>query len=382
MKKNGKKKIFLIFLLSIVIFTLINVLISFLVEQKYEKNDKKIISVIENINHEKIDYVFVEINPSFILKVKDAKVLEVGCLNDDCLNIYNDIKAVGKDINDTINDIYNLTKDKGFDISKGVNIKTNSNIEIEQKEHIKVEYINKEKENELLNNLKTDITIIENDNYYLKLWEELKKDDDYGNIYDCKMSDIELECYIKNDIEIDLSGFDAYINGTIPKLRSIARVLRKFGIEVKQLMELGILERPIYFIYVDNKKFVEAAGKTIADLEYLSSHKCVDYRFKLVDLNLLKPNSISNKYFNNEFDMIPRKEDGDWALQKRCAPLKPYCAYHKAISHSVCNENLGIYEFTGEITHEYYLTDDKDNFIKNITEYEYENFFELYNNQN
>ena len=380
--KRNKAKILLIILMICVIIFLINMIITYINSKKYEKNDNKVISAMQDISDEKIDYVFMEINPSLVLKIKNKKVLEVGCLNDDCLNIYNDIKVIGKNIDDTINDIYNLTKDKGFDTSKGVTIKTNSNIVIEEKEYIKVEYINNKKQDELLNNLKTDITIVENDNYYLKLWEELKKDADYGVFYECKMNENELECHIKKDIEIDLSGLDTYVNGTIPKLRGIARVLNKFGIEVKHLTELGVLERPIYFVYVDGKKFVEAAGKTIADLEYLSNHECVDYRFKLIDLNLLNPNSISEKYFNNEFDMLPRKENGDWALETRCATLKPYCAHYKAISISKCNEVLGIYEFTGEITHEYYLTDDKNNFIKNITEEEYNNFFELYNNLN
>lgn len=44
--------------------------------------------------------------------LKENKVNNIACLNDDCVSIYNDIDVKGKSIGDSIDNLYNLAKEK------------------------------------------------------------------------------------------------------------------------------------------------------------------------------------------------------------------------------------------------------------------------------
>lgn len=375
-----KKHIFRKILLGILIVVLSFVGYRYISNKIDELNIKKFRSIVEEVSKERIDYVFIEINPSFVLTIKDDKVNDVSCLNTDCLSIYNDIDIKGKNINESIDSLYNISKEKGFDTSNGVKVKTSDSVNIESKDYITIEHIDTAKEKELLNEVKNNENIKSvNNDYYSQLWEELKKDEDYNVYYNCNMNNNMLECYIKDDIELNLSNLQSYIDGSVPKLRGIARVLNKFEIETELLMELGVLERPIYFIYIDGEKFVEAAGQTIAELEYLGNYDCADHWFKLTDLNLLNPESIKDKFYNKEWDMKPQTGFENSVLIDKCSNTTGYCANYKEIYVSACNENTSNYEWTGEVIEEYYLTKDGE-YIKQLTKDEYDNFNIFYDN--
>lgn len=202
-KKKGKlKKILLIILLIIVVPIIVFFGYRFISNKLDEAKTNKMSGVINDINKEKVSYVFVEINPSLVMTIKDDKVENISCLNDDCMTIYNELNVKGKNINESIDIIYNKSKEKGFDTSKGVKLSSSDTINVEKKDYITIEYIDITKEKELLNEVKNneDIKNVDNGSYYNKLWEELKKDSGYDNVYSCSMNDNkELECHFTNE---------------------------------------------------------------------------------------------------------------------------------------------------------------------------------------
>lgn len=243
MKKGRLKKILLIILLVIVFIVLLFLAYRFISNKLDEANAEKMRNIISEVNKEKISYVFVEINPSFVLTVKDNKVSAVACLNDDCVSVYNDIDVKDKNINESIDNLYNISKQKGFDTSNGVKVKTSDNINIESKDYITVEYIDTTKEKELLNEVKNneEIKNVSNDDCYSTLWEELKKDPKYDDVYTCNMNDNkELECYIildtgiNEDKDYDVSIENGLLNDIfMNSSNKILNTLKKFNFDVR-----------------------------------------------------------------------------------------------------------------------------------------------------
>ena len=156
-KKKGKlKKILLIILLIIVVPIIVFFGYRFISTKISKSNSEKFNNTLNELAKERIDYVFIEINPSLVLTVKDNKVEDISCLNDDCMTIYNELNVKGKNINESIDTIYNKSKEKGFDVSNGVKIKTSNNVNIEVKDHIIIEHIDSIKEQELLKEVKNN----------------------------------------------------------------------------------------------------------------------------------------------------------------------------------------------------------------------------------
>lgn len=246
-KKGQGKKIFLIILLIIFVPIIIFFGYRFISNKLDDMNTKKMSNTINKISKDRIDYVFIEINPSFVLTIKENKVNDIACLNDDCVSIYNDIDVKGKSIGDSIDSLYNLAKEKGFDTSKGVKVKTTISLNFENKDYISIEFIDEISKQELLSNIKNneEIKNNSNDDYYTKLWEELKKDKDYDNVYSCKMNDNKkLECYISfdNGVSEDLFSENTEHDDTsIGILKSqltnasskVFNTLKKFNFDVK-----------------------------------------------------------------------------------------------------------------------------------------------------
>ena len=197
-KKHIFRKVLLVLLAFTIIFTGYRFVKNKLIDMRIQKVKNSILEV----NKEKISYVFIEINPSMVLTVKDNKISDIACLNDDCVIIYDKLNVIDKDINKGIDTIYNISKENGFDISNGVRVKSTDNINIEKKDYINFEQISTDDEKQLLNNVinNEEIKSIDNDDYYSKLWDTLKKDKSYDKIYSCSMnSNKELECYINQE---------------------------------------------------------------------------------------------------------------------------------------------------------------------------------------
>ena len=312
-KYNKKifRKILLFILLVFLSWFLVLSISNFISEMK----DKKIKSVLNDLEKDKISYLFVEINPSFVLTVKGNIVTDIACLNDDCLIFYDDIDVKDKNINDSIDSLYNLSKEKGFNVSGGVKVKTTEKIDIKKEDYISVEYIDNNAKKELLSNIKNNEIIKEvNDNYYANLWEELKKDNDYGKVYECSMNNDELECYIKKDFVIHTyddekaSSITDIVTITkiwsteiIPNLNRLERVLKKFGVQVDADDTLGFMVNPIGYVYIDGVKYSTVIlPQTPDEIEYDAKIKCDIYGFKLTDINLLKPNNTQVKILLEE----------------------------------------------------------------------------------
>lgn len=238
-KKNKLKKVLLIILLLIVLAIIFFLTFRFIRNKIDEVNVKKFSDIVNEVSKERTDYVFVEINPSFVLVVKDNKVNDVACLNDDCISIYNDIDVKGKNLDSSIDVIYNVSKEKGFDTSNGIKLSSTDVITIKNSNNITIEYIDTSKEKELLNEVKNNEIVkeISNDNYYTRLWNELKKDSSYGNVYTCNMNDNkELECYITLETGINDDSDYNYIDRIQDKLSasktSVMNTLKKFNYNI------------------------------------------------------------------------------------------------------------------------------------------------------
>ena len=101
MKKNKKKsvkRVIKIILLCILICVVIFCTYLFIKRGIDKANTNKISNAVSEANKERIDYVFIEINPSFVLTIKDNIVSDIACLNDDCLSMYDKVAVKGKNI--------------------------------------------------------------------------------------------------------------------------------------------------------------------------------------------------------------------------------------------------------------------------------------------
>lgn len=294
-KRN--RHIFIKVIFSILILILLCIGYHFVSNELKLVKSKKVVEKINEIKRDKLDYVFIEINPSFVLTIKDGKTEDVACLNDDCVAIYNEIDIKDKDINTSINELYSLSRTKGYDTTKGIRIKTTSDVNIEKKDYITIEYISEDIKDELLKDLKNNDSIKNNNNsdYYSTLWEELKKDQDYGEIYECSMNEKELECYIKKDIFL---GYDAETPTEMAKVlqnrKNIARVLNKFGIRNEGVVALIGVKVEVANIYINDIKF-ECGEDEVCYINYNEDYDIeVSLAKSANGINLLNPNAVLN----------------------------------------------------------------------------------------
>ncbi len=284
-----KKKIFR----KIVIGILVVVIIIF---GKYKinsyimkANDKKIVDKIGKV--EIPTYVFVEINPSIVLEIINNKVKSIACLNEDCKKITTGLDMRDYKLSESIEILYNMAKDQGFDVSNGVRVKSVNRITMMYDNKIKVEFelIDSVTESEKLKNVIDNTTLLSNKE---KSNEELlaiyKSDKDYGKYYTCKITS-ELECYfIEGSLPNDPWSNDSVL--IIEQREAIRRVLDKFKVpmEVKgkytyiYLYDIK-LEETWYGFDNDPYRYVFKHGNTIIEVKNLnlanpnSSRKCDCY---------------------------------------------------------------------------------------------------------
>ena len=342
-------------------------------------NTKKMNNTINELSKDKVDYVFIEINPSFVLTIKENKVNDAACLNDDCVSIYNDINIKGKSIIESIDNLYNLAKEKGFDTSNGIKIKTTIEIDIKDKDYITIEFINETTKNELLSNVKNneEIKNISNDDYYARFWEELKKDKDYDKVYTCNMNNKVLECYIILDTGINQdsdynmnseSDFERVMGLIFNSQADIFNTLKKFGIEVKDKQayfngmaysyspHITINDVP-YKNLLYAEKMVELP-QAVCDEGYVTTSdntKCEvydgSYYIILSKLNLVNPILNDNNMFifgsgsaesilqNYENSNELKKSEKEWEERvERCLPkVKAAGYYYKNVDFPCCD---------------------------------------------
>lgn len=310
-EEKKKKHIFRKILLGILILVLLVVGFFFIKKQLNDIEVKKISNRVSELAKERTDYVFIEINPSFVLTIKENKVNDVACLNDDCVNIYNELDVKNKSIGESIELIYDLVKNKGFDTSHGIKIKTTITLDIEDLDYISIEYIDENTKNDLLSNLKNNENIkdVNNDDYYTKLWSELKKDKDYDKYYTCSMDNKELECHIIVEPitppKLKMSEPPKDISQYINTRDILSRIFKKFGIRTEKNDILGL------DVYINNNcysyspNYEATSGEIINDVDMTTTKDYIMVLIKhdeynntelvyIKDINLLNITSSLN----------------------------------------------------------------------------------------
>ena len=317
-----KKRILFKLCFSILIIIMILLLIASLKNMIDNNNAKKFYSVYQEYKADKVDYVFVEINPSFVLKVKDDKVLDVACLNEDCIKIYDKVDIVGKNTSESIEELYYVSKDNGFSPDGGISIKSTGVDVVSDKIKIDMSYISEQDKDILVKDILNNDTMVDDNNkdYYNKLWNELKKDKDYDNVYTCSMKEDELACYFIMDaitpplLDIRADALGDLTEYTL-KRNKMVNVLDKFGIKNSPSNIFGLS------VYIDNTEYsftpqLEISNgttnekftlrmifyKQIKNITYenVDGFQIPRYEFgydyiKIEDINLLNPSKSINK---------------------------------------------------------------------------------------
>lgn len=258
-------------------------------------NDNSVKVFMNNAKGSKVDYMIVDMTPSYILTIVDGKVKEHDCLNKECSDINKTILVDDKTPSEAIDYLYKFTEELKYDMSKGFSVKiTNKyDIDINKYKDSTLEYIDEATKNTLLSTLKSDSKILQTNNreYYKSLLNSLKSDFDYGKVYECKTSESNLECYFLID-KLKLTDID--INNPIDSLKTIVnnysfyRVLNKFNIKTKINKNLELAVNIDDNIYTLNSKY--------EDLEMILLYKEKNEYINITDINLINPIvSIHNK---------------------------------------------------------------------------------------
>lgn len=355
----------------IIIFSVILALVMLYVAYYYiniskmKTNAKKFETKITELKNNQIEYIFIDINPAFTLTVKNDIVIELSCRNDDCEKLKDKINTKELDVVSSIKEIKEKTEEAGYDTKKGINITSTSSIhnEVKNIDYVKINEISKDEEKELLSkgNHKIDLTIKDNK----ELIKNLKKDEDYGKYYTCKIVEEKAECYLKPNIKFDTVEF-LTLRG-----KRVANVLHKFGIKTKSVWEAGIIEESLFYIYVDGVRFTNLGGESVEDFAYTAKVNCSYTRFNLSDLNLLNPTDIKKHYYYSEYDIIYEPQTYKNTIERSCGDV--YCKKIEETLTSKCINNNVEDFFEKE-----YIIFTKDNKIyNNVTSEEYEEFSEF-----
>ena len=337
-KRNGIiGKIFLALLvLLIAIFTYLSVA-NLLMKYDNNKLQKKVKEVASEIT-----YVVIEINPKIILELKDGKVINSGCLNSDCLTVFDNLDLKDISIKQATEKLYNRAKDKNVDISNGVILSSSDkNIEEEIKDLNYVYYkkIDKKQIKEEIKNVIDNKEIKEQKNQnevnndILAIY---KKDKHYGSLYECKIVENELECYITKSFANRLSDEGDSIEEimrNISDMRFLENIFDKFGFDYERGGIEGLNQSIINRVAVNGTSYPLFNGYSLATVnvstssdennkneekysEYnnfgiaiYNSHWYLNADFKIVVLPIEKIELISRTY--NDGDLVTlTEEDG------------------------------------------------------------------------
>ena len=229
----------------IVIITIVGILSAnyFIRYSFIKKNSSNMTATMKTLDETRLDYLFVDINPSFTIVMKEELVYSIICRNDDCKKIISEIEYKDKKIDYVLSNIYNIASDNGFDTTKGITVKTLSRNEkyIDKTEYIDINIIDKKTEDALnsKNYEEVETSLSKNE----KILKELEKDKDYNKIYSCFITNDKLECYLKPELRIDYNTINLY-------QKRIAEVLNRFNIKTESVME-GIFEEPLFRLYIN-----------------------------------------------------------------------------------------------------------------------------------
>ena len=234
-----KINIFIFIFLGILLVIFMLLMLNLIKIKISNYNTNKLIEEINTVKENEISYVFVEINPKIVLEFEGDKVIDKSCLNEDCITTFNDLDLENKNINETIDILYNKAKDSGFDTSNVTISSANPSIEekVANIEYSTYQNINKEEEKELMNEVIDNTSISNSDNklnYNEELLEVYKSDSAYGSIYTCSIENNDLACYITEDFYQELSRDTISLNEMLlqfDKVINFMALLDKFNIQ-------------------------------------------------------------------------------------------------------------------------------------------------------
>lgn len=236
-KKLVKNIVFLLLAIALLLIAYV-----FIESTMTKMNNASLNKKLDKVSSE-ITYVIIEINPKMILELKDGKVANTGCLNEDCLTIFKDVNLKDKSIKEATKTLYEEAKKKNVDVSNGVSVQsTNASVEKEVKELEYVNYkkIEKQEEKEHINNVIDNKEIKEEKNKNKVSNDKLaiyKEDKDYGKLYECKIVDSEPVCYITKSFAKKLTTKNETVSefmNTLNEMHNLENVLDKFGFDYER----------------------------------------------------------------------------------------------------------------------------------------------------
>jgi len=317
-------------LIGIVLFIVI-ILVGFLLVVKIDASKSKnnlenFKNNIQEIEEKEVSYVIVEINPKAILEVVNGKVVSKGCMNNDCLTIFKEIDILNNDIKSALEKMYNTAKEKGINVENGVKVSSsNKKVEDYIKDISYVEYknITLEEEKEEIKKVLDNNEIKEEtkkDNYKEQLLKTYQNDYDHGKLYECKMIDNEVACFITEDFDKELSKdleteFDLY--GMHKTAESFERLLKKFNIKYNYKKTYTF--NNVTEIYINNEVYRIGSNMISVSVtigidteatekrnEYKNTAICIAKGDKTYILPITKINLLTLEY--NDSDLI----EFDW----------------------------------------------------------------------
>lgn len=228
----------LLLLLMIVIVILLYFNISTLI---MKHNNDKLQKNIKDVSTE-LSYVIIEINPKAILEIKDGKVSNMGCLNEDCLLVFKDTNLKNNTLKEAVEKLYTKAKEKNINVSNGVSISSNKEIaeEVKKLDYVLYKKVDKQQIKDEIQNVIDNKEIKEEKNkneISNDILAVYKKDKDYGDLYECSIVDSEPVCYITEAFAKRLTTKNETIEeimNSINEMRKLENILDKFEFDYEQ----------------------------------------------------------------------------------------------------------------------------------------------------
>ena len=228
----------LLLLLMVVIVILLYFNISTLI---MKHNNDKLQKNIKDVSTE-LSYVIIEINPKAILEIKDGKVSNMGCLNEDCLIVFKDTNLKNNTLKEAVEKLYTKAKEKNINVSNGVSISSNKEIaeEVKKLDYVLYKKVDKQQIKDEIQNVIDNKEIKEEKNkneISNDILAVYKKDKDYGDLYECSIVDSEPVCYITEAFAKRLSTKNETIEeimNSINEMRELENILDKFEFDYEQ----------------------------------------------------------------------------------------------------------------------------------------------------
>lgn len=258
----------LLLLLMVVIVILLYFNISTLI---MKHNNDKLQKNIKDVSTE-LSYVIIEINPKAILEIKDGKVSNMGCLNEDCLTVFKDTNLKNNTLKEAVEKLYTKAKEKNIDVSNGVSISSNKEIaeEVKKLDYILYKQVDKQQIKDEIKNVIDNKEIKEEKNkneISNDILAVYKKDKDYGDLYECSIVVSEPVCYITEAFAKRLTTKNETIEefmNTLNEMRKLENILDKFEFDYEQGGIEGLSQMIVNRIVANSTSYPLFSGFTYA----------------------------------------------------------------------------------------------------------------------